>query len=146
MSSENVCLFLARNFRKGRSDQSMNVHLNLTGALFSLHLFFLLSVLWVEVGLAQGQDGGVGGVICQSLGLLLHYSLLATFTWTAIEGFHLYLLLVRVFNVYIKRYLLKLALIGWGEFCLQYLYQKIPAHPVPTPGLPWFWWPIVLTW
>ncbi|RXN17631.1 adhesion G -coupled receptor G3-like protein [Labeo rohita] len=53
-------------------------------------------------------------LVCQGLGLLLHWCLLATFTWTAIEGFHLYLLLVRVFNIYIKRYLLKLSLVGWG--------------------------------
>ncbi|XP_061101415.1 adhesion G protein-coupled receptor G3 isoform X2 [Conger conger] len=104
-----LCL---RNFRKGRSDQSMTVHLNLTAALFCLHLFFLLSVAWPLLG--RDPDRGVGLVVCQALGLLLHYSLLATFTWMALEGFHLYLLLVRVFNIYVRRYLLKLALVGWG--------------------------------
>ncbi|KAJ8247359.1 hypothetical protein GJAV_G00245490 [Gymnothorax javanicus] len=98
--------------RKGRSDQSMTVHMNLTGALFLLHLSFLLSVLWA--GQALGQSDFWGGAICPALGLLLHFSLLATFTWMAIEGFHLYLLLVQVFNIYIKRYLLKLGLVGWG--------------------------------
>ena len=33
----------------------------------------------------------------------------------AIEGYHLYILLVKVFNVYIRKYLLKLSLVGWGE-------------------------------
>ncbi|XP_035273576.1 adhesion G protein-coupled receptor G3-like [Anguilla anguilla] len=98
--------------RKGRTDHSMAVHLNLTGALFFLHLFFLVSALWAGPGLGLGADGG--GVACQALGLLLHYALLATFTWMAIESFHLYMLLVRVFNIYVAKYLLKLGLVGWG--------------------------------
>ncbi|KAM4596911.1 adhesion G-protein coupled receptor G1-like [Fundulus diaphanus] len=48
------------------------------------------------------------------MALLLHYSLLASFTWMALEGFHVYLLLVKVFNIYVRRYLLKLSVVGWG--------------------------------
>ncbi|XP_058017553.1 adhesion G-protein coupled receptor G5-like, partial [Ahaetulla prasina] len=32
----------------------------------------------------------------------------------AIEGFHLYLLVIKVYNSYIRRYLLKLCAAGWG--------------------------------
>ncbi|KAM4597219.1 adhesion G-protein coupled receptor G5-like [Fundulus diaphanus] len=32
----------------------------------------------------------------------------------ALEGFHIYLLLVKVFNIYVRRYLLKLSVVGWG--------------------------------
>ncbi|XP_064193415.1 adhesion G-protein coupled receptor G5-like isoform X3 [Anguilla rostrata] len=113
--------------RKGRTDHSMAVHLNLTGALFFLHLFFLVSALWAGPGLGLGADWG--GVACQALGLLLHYALLATFTWMAIESFHLYMLLVRVFNIYVAKYLLKLGLVGWGEFSILHLHLEIPAHP-----------------
>ncbi|XP_047218369.1 adhesion G-protein coupled receptor G2 [Girardinichthys multiradiatus] len=52
--------------------------------------------------------------LCLYVALLLHYSLLASFTWMALEGFHLYLLLVKVFNIYVRRYLLKLSVVGWG--------------------------------
>lgn len=58
---------------------------------------------------------GDEGWLCRGLGLLLHWSLLASFFWMALEGFHLYLLLVRVFNIYIKKYVLKLSLVAWGE-------------------------------
>lgn len=86
------------------------MHLHLTGALLCLHLSFLLSSCWVSVLNVADEDW-----ICKGLGLLLHWSLMATFLWMAVEGLHLYLLLVRVFNIYIKRYVLKLSLVAWGE-------------------------------
>ncbi|KPP80004.1 hypothetical protein Z043_100378, partial [Scleropages formosus] len=92
--------------RKAGADVSLKVHLNLMLALVLLNVHFLLSGL-VAALLPFG--------FCVSVAALLHYSLLAAFTWTAIEGFHLYLLLVRVFNIYIRRYLLKLCLVGWGK-------------------------------
>ncbi|XP_062327963.1 adhesion G-protein coupled receptor G5-like isoform X2 [Osmerus eperlanus] len=92
--------------RKGHLEHSVGVHVQLNVALLCLHLFFLVGSLWAWLGYE--------GRVCEALGLLLHYSLLATFSWMAIEGFHLYLLLVRVFNIYIRRYLLKLCLVGWG--------------------------------
>ncbi|CAL8246752.1 unnamed protein product [Lota lota] len=89
-----------------RPDKSIGVHMQLTGAILCLHLSFLLGCLWAWL------EGG--GWACKVFGALLHWSLLGTFTWTAIEGFHLYILLVRVFNIYIRKYLLKLSLVGWG--------------------------------
>uniref|UniRef100_A0A672YKF0 Adhesion G protein-coupled receptor G3-like n=1 Tax=Sphaeramia orbicularis TaxID=375764 RepID=A0A672YKF0_9TELE len=95
-----IYIFLQRR----RPEKAIGVHIQLTLALFCLHLIYLLSSLTVT------EDGR----ICKALGLVLHWSLLATFTWTVLEGFHLYLLLVRVFNIYVRRYLLKLSLVGWG--------------------------------
>ena len=46
-------------------------------------------------------------------GVLLHYFLLASFTWMAIEAFYMYIALVLVFS-YIKRFMLKVMIIGWG--------------------------------
>ncbi|XP_030582181.1 adhesion G-protein coupled receptor G5-like [Archocentrus centrarchus] len=98
-----VLLFITN--RKLRDDVSMKVHINLVIALILLNLHFLLSQ-YVTAGSSTG--------LCLYMALVLHYSLLATFSWMALEGFHLYLLLVRVFNIYIKRYLLKLSVVGWG--------------------------------
>lgn len=93
-------------YRKRKSEHSVVIHVQLSGSLFLLHLFFLASTL---------GSGSEKKPVCQCLGLILHWTLIATFTWNAIEGFHLYLLLVRVFNIYIRRYLLKLSLVGWGK-------------------------------
>ena len=87
--------------------------MQLTGALLCLHLTFLLCSHWVWLLKTVAEDW-----VCSALGLLLHWSFLATFSWIALEGFHLYLLLARVFNIYIRRYLLKLSLVGWGEWIL----------------------------
>ncbi|XP_034041401.1 adhesion G-protein coupled receptor G1 [Thalassophryne amazonica] len=90
-----------------RPEKAIGLHMQLTVALLCLHLSFLLCSFWVWL---QKEDS----LVCQILGLFLHWSLLATFCWMALEGFHLYLLLVRVFNIYVRRYLLKLSLVGWG--------------------------------
>lgn len=91
--------------RKLREDVSMKVHANLAVALILLNAHFLSSQ-----AAALSSDG-----LCFYVALALHYSLLATFSWMALESFHLYLLLVRVFNIYIRRYMLKLGLAGWSE-------------------------------
>ncbi|XP_039470595.1 adhesion G-protein coupled receptor G5-like [Oreochromis aureus] len=98
-----VLLFISN--RTLRLDVSMKVHINLAISLIILNLHFLLS----STVAAVSSTG-----VCLYMALVLHYSLLATFSWMALEGFHLYLLLVKVFNIYIKRYLLKLSVVGWG--------------------------------
>ncbi|KAM9832145.1 adhesion G-protein coupled receptor G2 [Neosynchiropus ocellatus] len=104
-----LCLFIAVllfiNNRKIRADVSMRVHVNLVVALILLNAHFLPS---------EAAAGLRSGGLCFYVALATHYSLLATFCWMALEGFHLYLLLVRVFNIYFRRYLLKLCLVGWG--------------------------------
>ncbi|XP_041831984.1 adhesion G-protein coupled receptor G1-like isoform X2 [Melanotaenia boesemani] len=104
-----ISLFIYIGLHRRRPEKAIGMHMQLTGALLCLHLGFLLSSLWVLM-LGEKEDSWV----CRGLGLFLHWSLLATFTWIALEGFHLYLLLVRVFNIYVHRYLLKLSMVGWG--------------------------------
>uniref|UniRef100_A0A672YKI2 Adhesion G protein-coupled receptor G1 n=1 Tax=Sphaeramia orbicularis TaxID=375764 RepID=A0A672YKI2_9TELE len=100
-----ITLLLFITKRTIRADVSMKVHVNLAIALILLNVHLLPS----QAVAAFPSNG-----LCFYMALLLHYSLLATFIWMALEGFHLYLLLVRVFNIYIRKYLLKLTLVGWG--------------------------------
>ncbi|XP_057688089.1 adhesion G protein-coupled receptor G3-like [Corythoichthys intestinalis] len=104
-----ISLILYACLNKRQPDRAIGLHTHLTVALLCLHSCFLLSCWWAERLAAQASDW-----LCGALGLVLHWSLLATVCWSALEGFHLYLLLVRVFNIYVRRYLLKLSVLGWG--------------------------------
>ncbi|XP_028975258.1 adhesion G-protein coupled receptor G4 [Esox lucius] len=53
-------------------------------------------------------------VLCIATAATLHYFLLASFTWMALEAIHMYFALVRVFNIYIPSYIFKFCLLGWG--------------------------------
>ncbi|XP_039088609.1 adhesion G-protein coupled receptor G5 isoform X3 [Hyaena hyaena] len=86
-----------------QGDSITHIHTNLHASVLLLNVAFLLSPVLPGPGPA-----------CTALGAVLHFALLSCLTWMAIEGFNLYLLLVRVYNIYIRRYMLKLCVVGWG--------------------------------
>nr|XP_015223884.1 PREDICTED: G-protein coupled receptor 56-like isoform X2 [Lepisosteus oculatus] len=92
--------------RRTTNDNSLKIHINLATALILLNVHFLPSE---EVAALRNDS------LCRYVAILLHYSLLCTFTWMAIEGFHLYILLCKVFSIYIRKYILKLCLVGWDK-------------------------------
>uniref|UniRef100_A0A4W3HDX1 G-protein coupled receptors family 2 profile 2 domain-containing protein n=1 Tax=Callorhinchus milii TaxID=7868 RepID=A0A4W3HDX1_CALMI len=96
------CCIPLRNFK---SDHATVIHINLSAALFLLNMTFMINV-WAT---SSSSDG-----VCKLLAVCMHYSLLCSFTWMAIEAFHLYIMLIKVFNSYIRGYILKLALVGWA--------------------------------
>uniref|UniRef100_A0A8C2TLE0 Adhesion G protein-coupled receptor G3 n=1 Tax=Coturnix japonica TaxID=93934 RepID=A0A8C2TLE0_COTJA len=105
-----MCLCWVCNYKQFRSEDTLRVnlglHMNLVSSLLLLNLAFLLNS-----GLSSRASLG----LCSALGGLTHYCLLCCFTWTALEGCHLYLLFVKVLGTYIHHYLLKLCVVGWGE-------------------------------
>uniref|UniRef100_A0AAY5JWY4 Adhesion G-protein coupled receptor G5-like n=1 Tax=Esox lucius TaxID=8010 RepID=A0AAY5JWY4_ESOLU len=129
-----VTVILYTSERCAGTDVSHKVHINLAVALILLNVHFLPSQ---QVATLSSTGP------CIYIAVLLHYSLMATFTWTAIEGFHLYLLLVRVFNIYVRRYLLKLSLVGWGFPAVIVIliviidknqYSRVTLHTSETNG------------
>ncbi|XP_023369277.1 adhesion G-protein coupled receptor G6 isoform X3 [Otolemur garnettii] len=92
-------------FEKLRRDYPSKILMNLSTALLFLNLIFLLDS-WVS---SFHVDG-----LCTAIAALLHFFLLATFTWMGLEAIHMYIALVKVFNTYIRRYILKFCIIGWG--------------------------------
>ncbi|XP_042167020.1 mucin-5AC [Oncorhynchus tshawytscha] len=101
-----VTLLTYLAFGKLRKDIPSKILIQLCVALLFLNLVFL-----VDAWLALYPDA-VG--LCISTAWFLHYFLLASFTWMGLEAVHMYLALVKVFNTYIKRYMLKFSLVGWG--------------------------------
>nr|XP_014593712.1 adhesion G-protein coupled receptor G6 isoform X2 [Equus caballus] len=92
-------------FEKLRRDYPSKILMNLSTALLFLNLIFLLDG-WIT---SFHVDG-----LCTAVAALLHFFLLATFTWMGLEAIHMYIALVKVFNTYIRRYILKFCIIGWG--------------------------------
>ncbi|XP_030045344.1 adhesion G-protein coupled receptor G6-like, partial [Microcaecilia unicolor] len=92
-------------FEKIRRDYPSKILMNLSTALLFLNMIFLL-----DGWLASFNVPG----LCVAVAALLHFFLLATFTWMGLEAVHMYIALVKVFNTYIRRYMLKFCIIGWG--------------------------------
>uniref|UniRef100_A0A8D0F1H6 Adhesion G protein-coupled receptor G5 n=1 Tax=Strix occidentalis caurina TaxID=311401 RepID=A0A8D0F1H6_STROC len=100
-----LCTLLLCCFsRQWLRDNTTKIHMHLLAALLLLNCSFLLST-----PLATSAEG-----LCRVTAALLHAGLLCALAWMAAEAFHLLLLLVKVYNVYIQHYLLKLCLFAWG--------------------------------
>ncbi|XP_008573028.1 PREDICTED: probable G-protein coupled receptor 114 [Galeopterus variegatus] len=108
-----------------QSDSMTRIHMNLHASVLLLNISFLLSPV-----LAMSP---VLGSACTALAATLHYALLSSLTWMAIEGFNLYLLLGRVYNIYIRRYVLKLCVLGWGVPALLVLFLLTVKSSVYGP-------------
>ncbi|XP_042775396.1 adhesion G protein-coupled receptor G3 isoform X7 [Panthera leo] len=88
-----------------KSEDAPKVHVALSISLFLLNLAFFINV---------GHGRERSDATCWARGAIFHYFLLCTFTWMGLEAFHLYLLVIKVFNTYFGHYFLKLSLVGWG--------------------------------
>ncbi|MEE6500266.1 hypothetical protein FKM82_003723, partial [Ascaphus truei] len=97
-----ICWYLCR--RKKQSNPTLQIHMNLLGAVLLLDLTFMVSAV---LGALPGLP------VCQLSAILLHAALLCTFTWMAIEGFNLYTRVVKVFHSP-SLTIRKMALLGWG--------------------------------
>lgn len=80
--------------------------MNLFFALFLLNLAFLSNEY---VARANSHTA------CKVMAGLMHYSLLASFSWFAVEALHLCLQMAK-HSIVIKHYILKISVAGWGEF------------------------------
>ncbi|CAN8196759.1 unnamed protein product [Coccothraustes coccothraustes] len=92
-------------FEKIRRDYPSKILIQLCAALLLLNLVFLLDS-WIALYDTRG--------LCIAVAVFLHYFLLVSFTWMGLEAFHMYLALVKVFNTYVRKYILKFCAVGWG--------------------------------
>ncbi|XP_051501828.1 adhesion G-protein coupled receptor G2-like isoform X2 [Myxocyprinus asiaticus] len=97
-------LFMHFLLRKAKSNQATKILINMFVALFLLNLSFLCNE-----SVANTQDNSA----CIVIALIMHYSMLATFTWFFIQALHMYLWLIRQ-NVTIKNYMRKISAVGWA--------------------------------
>ena len=94
-------------YRRTNASISTRILIYLVVALYLLNLSFLINNFVAKVGNAVG---------CKIMAAVMHYSMLATFTWFAVQAFHLCLQLHVGGKVVIPHYILKVSIISWGEF------------------------------
>ncbi|XP_041716509.2 adhesion G-protein coupled receptor G6 isoform X2 [Coregonus clupeaformis] len=92
-------------FEKLRRDYPSKILMNLSTSLLFLNMVFLLDG-WLAS--FEMED------LCVAVAIFLHFFLLTSFTWMGLESIHMYIALVKVFNTYIRRYILKFCIVGWG--------------------------------
>ncbi|XP_074663101.1 adhesion G-protein coupled receptor G6-like isoform X2 [Tubulanus polymorphus] len=90
-------------FRKLRKSIPSQLLICLCVALFCVDIVFLFE-----------SSVKIDMTLCKIAAVLLHYFLLSSFTWMLIEAFYMYLALIKVFQPYFNRILLKFSLVGWG--------------------------------
>ncbi|XP_067239373.1 adhesion G protein-coupled receptor G3 isoform X2 [Chanodichthys erythropterus] len=98
-----VAFFIHFLLRKVKATNSAHVLMNLFFALFLLNVAFLTNEY---VARANSHNA------CKLMAAFMHYCLLASFTWFAVEALHLCLQMARQ-SVIIKHYILKISVIGW---------------------------------
>ncbi|KAF4101825.1 adhesion G-protein coupled receptor G1-like [Onychostoma macrolepis] len=98
-----IALFMHFLLRKAKSNQATKILMNMFVALFLLNASFLSNE-----SVANTEDNAA----CVFIALLLHYSMLASFTWFFIQALHMYLWLLRQ-NVTITNYTRKITVLGW---------------------------------
>ena len=92
-----------------RNDKSGKILLNLCGAMLLMDVAFLVGAPSYYV-----DDG-----LCRTVAVLMHYFLLATFTWMLVEALEMYRALVTVFAKYASWYMAKRCVAAWGELAWQ---------------------------
>nr|XP_055027328.1 adhesion G-protein coupled receptor G6 [Misgurnus anguillicaudatus] len=98
-----IALFMHFLLRKNRSNHATKILINMFVALFLLNLSFLSNE---NIANTQNKSS------CVFIALIMHYSMLATFTWFFLQALHMYLWLIRQ-TVKIKNYMRKITVSAW---------------------------------
>ncbi|XP_054894953.1 uncharacterized protein LOC129365643 [Poeciliopsis prolifica] len=98
-----VALFMHFLIRKTKASQVVKILMNLFIALFLLNLCFLVNESIAKLKILAA---------CVAMASVLHYSLLATFTWFFMQALHLYFSMFKI-PTDTKYYMYKICITGW---------------------------------
>ncbi|XP_051264813.1 adhesion G-protein coupled receptor G2 isoform X2 [Dicentrarchus labrax] len=97
-------LFMHCLMRKTKASKATRILINLVLAMFLLNFSFLVNNPVAKLKSSVG---------CKIMAALMHYFMLATFTWFAAQAFHLCLQLYMGGKIGIRRYILKVSITSW---------------------------------
>ncbi|XP_038053898.1 uncharacterized protein LOC119726314 [Patiria miniata] len=98
------------SYRQLRSGLANKILLSLCASLLCLYITFVVATaLDSERGVAE-----LDVLPCCVLAGFLHYFTLTSLCWMGVEGLNMYLMFVRVVNVYVPKFMLKASLAAWG--------------------------------
>lgn len=100
-----IVIFMHFLLRKAKANKSTQILIQLVVAMFLLNLTFLTNNSVAQLKSPVG---------CKIMAAVMHYSMLATFTWFAVEALHLCLQLYMAGKVTVHRYILKVSVITWA--------------------------------
>lgn len=103
--------------RRTKASVSTRFLINLVSAMTLLNLTFLTNNFVADLKNSVG---------CKIMAALMHYFMLAMFTWFAVQAFHLCMQLYTGGKVVIRYYMLKVCIISWGESMS--LFSAIQPH------------------
>ena len=111
---------LCSNFdRDLRTKQTNKIFICLCLTLLCLYTTFIIMISLDSIrGYREVQPGP-----CGVLTALIHYFVLSSIAWMGVEGYNTYLVIVKVFNTYIPKFMMKAVIAAWGTsvvllFCL----------------------------
>eukprot|EP00057_Strongylocentrotus_purpuratus_P015018 XP_011669492.1 PREDICTED: protein jagged-1 isoform X6 [Strongylocentrotus purpuratus] len=109
-----VCLVIAiasyLSVKKIRRSQTHKIFICLCTTLLCLYTVSL-AIIALDT---EFQYAEVELIPCSVLAALVHYFVLSSLTWMGIEGFNTYLVIIKVFNTYIPKFMIKASIVGWG--------------------------------
>ncbi|KAM4521550.1 adhesion G-protein coupled receptor G2-like [Odontesthes bonariensis] len=99
-----IILFLHFFSRKTKASETTTIFICLVSSMLLMNLTFLIN------NYVAAMKNSLG---CKIMAAVMHYFMLATFSWFAAQGFHLCLQMYKGGQVVIKRYILKVSAASW---------------------------------
>ncbi|XP_076023051.1 adhesion G protein-coupled receptor G3-like [Genypterus blacodes] len=100
-----MAIFIHCLLRRTQANVATKILIHLMSAMFLLNLTFLTNN-WVAK-----MNNSVG---CKIMAAVMHYFMLSTFTWFAVEAFHLCFQLYMAGRITTRHYFLKLSITSWA--------------------------------